>query len=83
MKTVLKYVVVVFRFHKGRFIQDQVREAKTEPAAIDLAERLAMRHAGAIAIEVYVYPETGEITAPRELAVFGNLPEDFLEEIAA
>lgn len=83
MKPVLKYLVVPFRFGKGQYIQTQMREAKSEQQAVALAEALSSRYAGVIAFEVYVYPETGEVNSPRELAIFGSMPENILEALAA
>ncbi len=73
MRTV-KYVVLPFRFAKGRFFRGEARKASSEPEAITIAEAMAGRFDGVAAFEVHVDEETGEMHDPRELVVFGRVP---------
>ncbi len=70
----VKYVVIPFRLAKGRYHPGEMREASSEARAVDLARAMSERFTGVLAVEVYV-DEDGCMHAPRELAVFGRIPE--------
>lgn len=75
MKRSAKYIVVPFRLAKGRFFPGEMRKAETEAGALRLAEAMAARFAGVAAFEVIVDEESGDMTEPRELVVYGQVPE--------
>lgn len=75
MKRVPQYIVIPFRWAKGRAFPGEMRRSSSEELAVALAERMSNYWAGVVALEVAVDKETGEMFEPRELAVFGNAPD--------
>jgi hypothetical protein len=80
---IVKYVVVPFHMVKRQFVQSELRFAESEARAVEMAATLANRFSGVAAVEVYFEQDTGEMSDPRELAVFGCLPDDRDEYYAA
>ena len=78
----VKYLVIPFRMINRRLQPGEARSPSTEDAAMRLAEAMAARFAGVAAIEVHVDNETGEMMDPRELVVYGAIPEGLLDEAA-
>ena len=70
-----KFIVIPFRSIKGRPQLGEMREARSEDGAVRMAELMSGRFTGVAAFEVHVDEETGDMVAPRELAVFGVVPD--------
>jgi hypothetical protein len=81
MKRTNEFVVFPFNVILGVIRPGEMRLAKSEAGAVRLAELLADHCDGAAAFEVIVEHETGEMTSPRLLAEYGQLPD--MEELLA
>ena len=75
------FVVQAFVMKRGRLAPGQKDVAPTENGALKRAEALASRMPGAAAIKVVADDETGEVQSIVISGQFGQVPEDFAEQL--
>lgn len=78
-----KFIVIPFRSVRGKPQLGEMRQAQSEAGAVRMAELMSGRFVGVAAFEVHVDEETGDMVAPRELAVFGVVPDIMANMLAA
>ena len=70
------FVVQAFETHRKRIVPTTKEQAKSEMQALRLAERTAERKGGAVALQITVDTDTGEVERTRLVARYGAVPED-------
>jgi hypothetical protein len=75
------HVVQAFVMKRGRLALGQKDVAPTEAGALKRAEALASRTPGAAAIKVVADDETGEVQSIVISGQFGQVPDDFAEQL--
>ena len=73
------FVVQAFGMHGKRIVPTTKEQVKTETQALRQAERTAERKGGAIALQIMVDSETGEVEQSQIVARYGDLPENLDE----
>ncbi len=73
------FVVQAFGLHRKRIVPTSKEQVKTEAQALRQAERTAERKGGAIALQIMVDGETGEVEQTQIVARYGDLPENLDE----
>lgn len=79
MKTT--YLVQPFELHRKRLRPARQEPAPSESAAMKKAEAMAARLPGAAALKIVADDETGEVEAATILGQWGEVPDDFAEQI--
>ncbi|MFE1598161.1 hypothetical protein [Methylobacterium sp. ID0610] len=76
------FVVQTFEIHRKKLRPGTRDVAPTESGALKRAEAIAARMPGAAALKIVADDETGELDVVSILGRFGEIPEDFAEQIA-
>lgn len=84
MAAVTYFVVQSFEMgNKGVLIPDEPKEAPSERAALNLAYRLSLAKAGALAFSRTGDPDTGDWGDAVVLAQHGVLPKEMTDDVVA
>lgn len=75
------FVVQTFIVKRKRLVPGEREVAPTESGALKKAEAMAGRRAGTAAIRVFADDETGELESASILGQFGQVPDDFAEQL--
>ena len=70
------FVVQAFEMHRKKLVPTAKEQAKSEDQATLMAERVAKRKGGAVALALTVDDESGEVERSRRVAQFGEVPDD-------
>lgn len=76
------FVVQTFELKRKRLIPGQREIAPNESGALKEAEAMAGRLRGTAALRIVADDETGELDSTTILATFGEVPDDFAEQLA-
>jgi hypothetical protein len=76
------FMVQTFEVHRKRLRPGARDVAPTESGAVKRAEAIAGRMPGAAALRIVADDETGELESVTILGTFGEIPEDFAEQIS-
>ncbi|MGF9565627.1 hypothetical protein [Neorhizobium sp. JUb45] len=68
-----KYIILPYRKNRGNLVVGEMRQASNPVSAEKIAGAMADRFIGVAAYAVMVDDETGDMTAPRLLAQFGEI----------
>ena len=79
MKTT--FIVQTFVIKRKRLVPGDREVAPTESGALKKAEAMAGRMPGTAAIRVIADDETGELESATILGQFGEVPDDFAENL--
>ncbi|RVU13193.1 hypothetical protein [Methylobacterium oryzihabitans] len=79
MKTT--FLVQTFEIHRKRLRPGLRDVAPTESGALKRAEAMAKRMPGTAALKIVADDETGELDSIAILGEFGQVPEDFAEQV--
>ncbi len=79
MKTT--FLVQTFEIHRKRLRPGMRDVAPTESGALKRAEAMAKRMPGTAALKIVADDETGELDSIAILGEFGQVPEDFAEQV--
>ncbi len=71
-----------FELHRKRLRPGNRDVAPTENGALKRAEAIASRMPGAAALRIVADDETGELESATILGQFGEVPEDFAEQVS-
>lgn len=75
------FLVQTFALKRGRLAPGKAERAPTENGAGKRAEAEATRSKGVAAVRIVADDETGEVSDAQILAQFGDVPEDFLDQL--
>ena len=75
------YFVQAFQMKRGRLAPGKRDLATSEGGAIKKAEAWASREKGTAAVMVTADDETGEVSDAAILGQYGDVPDDFLDQI--
>jgi hypothetical protein len=75
------FVVQTFEIHRKKLRPGTRDVAPTESGALKRAEAIAGRMPGAAALKIVADDETGELESVAILGQFGEVPEDFAEQL--
>lgn len=75
------FVVQTFEVHRKKLRPGTRDVAPTESGALKRAEAIAGRMPGAAALKIVADDETGELESVAILGQFGEVPEDFAEQL--
>ncbi|RVU14286.1 hypothetical protein [Methylobacterium oryzihabitans] len=75
------FLVQTFEIKRKRLVPGARDTAPTESGALKRAEAVARRMAGAAALKIVADDETGELDSVTILGQFGEVPEDFAEQV--
>jgi hypothetical protein len=73
------FVVQAFEMRRNRIVPTTKEQVKNEMQALRQAERTAERKGGAIALQITVDGETGEVGRTHIVARYGEIPENLDE----
>ncbi|TGD93266.1 hypothetical protein [Methylobacterium nonmethylotrophicum] len=76
------FVVQTFEVHRKRLRPGSRDVAPTESGALKRAEAIAARMPGAAALRIVADDETGELESVEILGQFGEIPDDFAEQLS-
>ncbi|TNC04333.1 hypothetical protein FF100_36665 [Methylobacterium terricola] len=76
------FMVQTFEIHRKRLRPGNRDVAPTESGALKRAEAIAGRMPGAAALRIVADDETGELESVAILGQFGEVPEDFAEQVS-
>ncbi len=76
------FVVQAFEMRRKRIVPTTKEQVKGEAQALRQAERTAERKGGAIALQITVDSETGEVEQTQVVAKYGDLPDN-LDELTS
>ena len=76
------FMVQTFETHRKRLRPGNRDVAPTESGALKRAEAIAGRMPGAAALRIVADDETGELESVAILGQFGEVPEDFAEQVS-
>ncbi|AWB20849.1 hypothetical protein DA075_07920 [Methylobacterium currus] len=76
------FMVQTFEIHRKRLRPGNRDVAPTENGALKRAEAIAGRMPGAAALRIVADDETGELESVAILGQFGEVPEDFAEQVS-
>lgn len=80
----IAYIVIPFVLGKrGKLSAGQAQSFKTRELAVKAAERIAATRAGAVAIEQSGDAEADIYGEPKLIMRYGQVPEEFVEQLAA
>ena len=82
MATQTLFVVQAFEMRRKRIVPTTKEQVKGEAQALRQAERTAERNGGAIALQIAVDSETGEVEQTQIVGKYGELPDN-LDELMA
>ena len=82
MATQTLFVVQAFEMRRKRIVPTTKEQVKGEAQALRQAERTAERKGGAIALQIAVDSETGEVEQTQIVGKYGELPDN-LDELMA
>lgn len=83
MAEVETFFIQPFHIHRKRLAPSQRVASKTRHHALADGRRIAMGKAGAAVMRVVADDETGELSQVEVLERFGDIPEEFEEQIRA
>lgn len=75
------FVVQAFVMKRGRLVPGTKDVAPSQNGALKRAESLAARMPGSAAICVVADDETGEVSSVGILGTFGQVPDDFADNL--
>lgn len=75
------FVVQTFELKRKRLLPGARDIAPTESGALKRAEAIAKRMPGAAALKIVADDETGELESATILGRFGEVPEDFADQL--
>ncbi|GJE00639.1 hypothetical protein [Methylobacterium isbiliense] len=75
------FVVQSFEVHRKKLRPGQRDVAPTESGALKRAEAIAGRTPGTAALRIVADDETGELESVTILGQFGEVPDDFAENL--
>lgn len=70
-----KIIVIPYRKTRAGLTPGEMRQASNAPAAERMASSMSTRFVGVGAYAVMVDTETGDMTSPHTLVVFGEVPD--------
>ena len=73
------FVVQAFEMRRKRIVPTTKEQVKNETQALRQAERTAERKGGAVAMQITVDSETGEVEGTQIVARYGELPDNLDE----
>ncbi|ACL61784.1 hypothetical protein [Methylobacterium nodulans] len=76
------FVVQTFEIHRKKLRPGTRDVAPTESGALKRAEAIAKRMPGTAALKIVADDETGELESVAIVGQFGEVPEDFAEQLA-
>jgi len=76
------FMVPTFEIHRKRLRPGARDVAPTENGALKRAEAIARRMPGTAALRIVADDETGELESVAILSQFGEVPEDFAEQVS-
>ncbi|ACL58797.1 hypothetical protein [Methylobacterium nodulans] len=82
MATGTTYLIQTSEFKRKRLVPGARDVAPTGSGALKRAEAIATRKPGAAALQIRADNETGELESVVILGQFGEVPEDFAEQLA-
>lgn len=83
MAATTQYLVIPFVVEKKKLKAAPTEVQRSEQAAIKAAERIGATKAGAVALAQEVDPDADYFGEPRILTLVGQIPEGFVEGLAA
>lgn len=75
------FFVQTFELKRKRLVPGQREIAPTESGALKKAEAMAGRLPGTAALKIVADDETGELESAAILGAFGQVPDDFAEQL--
>lgn len=75
------FLVQTFDIKRKRLVPGQRDVTPTESGALKKAEAMARRLPGTEALKIMADDETGELESAAILGIFGQVPEDFAEQL--
>ena len=81
MATKTTYLVQTFDLKRKRLVPGHRDVAPTESGALKRAEAMARRLPGTAALKIVADDETGELDSAAILGTFGEVPDDFAEQL--
>lgn len=75
------FLVQTFALKRGRLVPGKAEPAPTENGARKRAEAESARSKGVAAVRIVADDETGEVSDAEILAQFGDVPDDFLDQV--
>lgn len=75
------FIVQTFELKRKRLVPGAREVAPTESGALKKAEAMAGRLPGTAALKIVADDETGELESASILATFGDVPDDFAEQL--
>ena len=79
MATQTLFVVQTFEMRRKRIVPTTKEQVKDEMQALRQAERTAERKGGAIALQIAIDSETGEVEQTQIVGRYGELPDNLDE----
>jgi hypothetical protein len=70
-----KIIVIPYRKTRAGLAPGEMRQASTAVAAERMASSMSARFVGVGAYTVMIDTETGDMTSPRTIATFGDVPD--------
>ncbi|APO78351.1 hypothetical protein AM571_PC00613 (plasmid) [Rhizobium etli 8C-3] len=70
-----KFIVLPYKKNRGNLVPGEMRQASNAPSAEKIAASMAARFIGVAAYAVMVDDETGDMTSPRLLAMYGEIAD--------
>ena len=77
----ITFIVQTFELKRKRLVAGARDVAPTESGALKRAEAIAARMPGAAALKIVADDETGELESATILGQFGDVPEDFADQL--
>lgn len=75
------FVVQTFVLKRGRLAPGRAEQAQSQNGAIKRAGAEATRCKGVVAFSVTADNETGEVSDAQVLGQFGDVPDDFIDQV--
>jgi hypothetical protein len=81
MATATTYVIQTFELRRKQLVPGTRDVAPTGSGALKRAQAIASRMPGAAAIKIVADNETGELESAAILGQFGQVPDDFADQV--